>query len=65
MSKYALKYNCRLPYTKHDLSIMRIIDDHVLTWLLDISDELNLIKVYDNYVEASNRMENMLGNDDE
>ena len=39
VSNYVLKYNCRLPYTKHDINLMRSIEDQVLTWLVDISDE--------------------------
>ena len=27
VSKYVLKYNCRLPYTKHDLNLMRSAED--------------------------------------
>ena len=36
-----------------------------LSWLADISDEIESITVYDNYVETLDRMENMLRNDDE
>ena len=64
-SKYVLNYNCRLPYTKHDLNLIRSVEVKILTLLVDISDELDLITVYDNYVEAIDRMENMLRNDDE
>ena len=52
VSKYILKYNCRLPYTKYDLNLMRSVEDQVLTLLVDISDELDSITIYDNYVEA-------------
>ena len=65
VSKYVLKYNYRLPYTKYDLNLMRSVEDQVLSWLVDISDELDLITVYDNYVEASDCMENMLRDDKE
>ena len=41
------------------------VEDQVLTWLIDISDELNPITVYDNYVEVLDRMKNILRNDDE
>ena len=44
---------------------MRNVDDQVLFWLIDVSDELDPITVYDNYVEALDRMESMLRNDDE
>ena len=43
---------------------MRSVEDLVLSWLVDISDELDPIPVYDNYVEVLNRMENMLRNDE-
>ena len=56
VSKYVLRYNCRLLYTKHDLSLMRSVEDQVLSWLVDISDDLDPITVYDNYVEALDRM---------
>ena len=62
VSKYVFRYNCRLPSTKYDLKLMRSVENHVLTWLVDISDELDQITVYDNYIEALNRMENMLRN---
>ena len=26
VSKYVLKYNCRLPYKKHDLNLMRSVE---------------------------------------
>ena len=48
VSKYVLNYNCRLPYTKYDLNLMKSVEDQVLTCLLDISDKLYLISVYDN-----------------
>ena len=64
VSKYVLKYNCRLPFTKYDLNIMRSVEDQILTLLVDISYELDTITVYDNYVEALNHMEKMLRNDD-
>ena len=44
---------------------MRSVENQVLTWLIDINDKLDLITVYDNYVKALNRMENILRNDDE
>ena len=44
---------------------MRSVEDQILYWLIDINDELNPIIVYDNYVEALNRKENMLRNNDE
>ena len=50
--KYVLKYNYRLPYIKYDLNLMRSVEDQVLTLLVDISDELDSITIYDNYVEA-------------
>ena len=65
MSKYVLRYNCRLPYTKYDHNLMRSVEDQTLTWLVDDTDELCPIIVCDNYVEALDRMENMLRNDDE
>ena len=64
VSKYVLKYNCRLPFTKYDLNIMRSVEDQILTLLVDISYELDTITVYDNYFEALNHMEKMLRNDD-
>ena len=63
VSKYVLRYNWRFLYTKYDLNLMWKVEDQVLTWLIDISDELNPITVYDNYVEVLDRMENMLRND--
>ena len=48
-----------------NLNLMRSVEDHVLTWLVDISDELDLTTVYDNYVEALDHMKNILRNDDE
>ena len=65
VSKYILRYNCKLPYTKHDLNLMRSVEDLVLSCLIDVSDEHDTITVYDNYVETLDRMENMLRNDDE
>ena len=63
VSKYILRYNCRFPYTKYDLNLMRSIEDQVLSWLIDVFDEPDPITVYDNYVEALDRMKNMLRND--
>ena len=65
VSKYVLNYNCRLLYTKRDLKLMRSVEDQVLAWLVYISDDLDPITVGDDYVEALNRMENMLRSDDE
>ena len=65
VSKYAHEYSSRLPYAKYDLNLIRSIEDHVLSWLVDVCDELDPITVYDNYVEVLDRMENMLGNDNE
>ena len=65
VSKYVLRYNCRHSYTEHDLNLMKSVEDQVLSWLVDISDKLYLITVYDNYVEALNCMENMSRNDNE
>ena len=63
VSKYVLKYNCRPPYTNYDLNLMRSEEDKVLSWLVDVTDEIGPITVYDNYVEALDRMKNMLRND--
>ena len=63
VSKYVLRYNYRLPYTKYDLNPMGNVEDQVLSWLVDINGELDPITVYDNYVEASDRMENMLSDE--
>ena len=57
--KYVLKYNCRVPYTKCDLKIMRSVEDQVLSWLVNISNKLDPIIVYDNYVEALDHMEHV------
>ena len=65
VSKYVLKYNCRLPYTKHDLNLMRNVEEQVLTWFVYISDGSDPITVYVNYIEYLDRMENKLRNDDE
>ena len=65
ISKYVLKYKSRLPYIKYDLYLMRSIENQVLTLLVDISNELYPITVYDNYVEVLDHMKNMLRNDDE
>ena len=48
VSKYVLRYNCRLHYAKHDLNLTRSVEDQVLSWLIDACDELDLITVYDN-----------------
>ena len=42
---------------------MRSVENQVLTWLIGISDELDPITVYDNYVKALDRVENMLRNE--
>ena len=65
VSKYVLRYNCRLPYTKYDINLIRSVEDQALTWLIDISDKLDPIVVYDNYIEALDRIESMLRSDDE
>ena len=65
VSKYVLNYKCGLSYTKYDLNLMKSVEDQALTWLVDISDELDLTTVYDNYVEALDHMKNILRNDDE
>ena len=52
VSKYVLKYNCRLHYIKYDINLMRSVEDQVLTLLVEISDEYDPITVYDNYDEA-------------
>ena len=44
---------------------MRSVEDQVLSWLIDVTDELDPITFYDNYVEALDRMENMLRSDNE
>ena len=44
---------------------MRSVEDQVLYWLIDVSDEHDPITVYDNYVEALDRMKNMLRNENE
>ena len=64
VSKYVLKYNCRLHYIKYDFNIMWCVEDKLLTWLVHISDELDQITVYDNYVDVLYHMENILRNDD-
>ena len=63
VSKYVLRYNCWLPYTKYDLNLMKSVEDYVLSWLIDVFDESDPITVYDNYVEALDRMKNMLMNE--
>ena len=63
VSKYVLRYNCRLSYTKHDLNLMRSVEEHVLSWLVDVCDALDPITIYYNYVEALDRMENKLRNE--
>ena len=65
VSKYVFKCHCRLPYTKHDINLIRSVEDQVLSWLVDVTDELDPLTVYDNYVEALDRMENMMRNDNE
>ena len=42
---------------------MKSVEDQVLAWLVDVSDELDPITVYDNYVEALDCMKNMLRNE--
>ena len=44
---------------------MRSVKDKILFWLVDVIDELDPITIYDNYLEALVRIENMLKNDDE
>ena len=63
VSKYVFKYNCRLLYTRHDINLMRSVEDQVLSWLIDVCHELDPITVHDNYVKALDRMENMLRNE--
>ena len=63
--KYVLKYNCRLPYTKHDLNLMWSVWNQILTWLVNISDKLDPITVYNNYIETLDHMKNMLRNNNE
>ena len=65
VSKYVLRYNYRLHYTKYDLNIMKSVENKLLTWLVHISDELDLITVYDNYFDALYHIENILRNDNE
>ena len=60
VSKYVLRYNCRLPYTKYDINLMRSVKDQVLSWLIDACHEPDSITAYDNYVKSLNRVENML-----
>ena len=31
VSKYVLRYTCRLPYTKYDLNLMRSVENQVLS----------------------------------
>ena len=60
VSKYVLRYNCRLLHTKQDLDLMKSVEDRVLSWSVDVNDELDLITVYYNYVVALGRMNDML-----
>ena len=43
VSKYVLRYNCRLPYTKYDLNLMISVEDQTLSWLIYVYDELDSI----------------------
>ena len=63
VSKYALKYNHRPPYTEHDLGLMKSVENQVLSWLVDVIDKPYPITVYDDYVEALDRTESMLRNE--
>ena len=38
---------------------MRSVEDQVLSWLVNISNKLDPIIVYDNYVEALDHMEHV------